>query len=375
MAARIDLIGAASRRPKAHAVVLQVCALIALLTAGWWLAGNAAANLEARHIASGFGFLDDSAGFAISESLLPYEAGNTYARAFVVGVANTARAALPAVVFASVFGFVAGVAQISRYALVRVLAIAYVDVVRNVPLLVQLLLWYFSLTALLPGSEYPLQLGRYAFLGNGGLVVAVPELDATQAIALVALSLALLWAAWRAPRGRGLAVPAALALVLIAWLLWPQAWQYPTRGAFGVTGGASLSSEWLALVAALTVYAGAYCAEIVRAGLQAVPRAQWEATHALGLTRIQTLVRVIIPQALRVIVPPYTSLVMNTVKNSSLAVAIGYPDIVSVATTSLNQNGQAIECITIIAGVYLLLNLITALLMGVVNARVQLKER
>jgi general L-amino acid transport system permease protein len=146
-------------------------------------------------------------------------------------------------------------------------------------------------------------------------------------------------------------------------------------GTFGVTGGATLSPEWLALVGALTLYAGAYGAEIVRADLQAVPRGQWEAAHALGLTRAQALRRVIVPQALRVIVPPFASLVMNTIKNSSLAVAIGYPDLVSVATTSLNQNGQAIECIAIIASVYLLLNLLIALGMGAVNAAVQLKER
>jgi general L-amino acid transport system permease protein len=183
------------------------------------------------------------------------------------------------------------------------------------------------------------------------------------------------WLAWLAKPWRRITLPVSLVLVVGVWLLWPDSWQRPQPGSFGITGGATLSPEWLALVIALTQYSGVYCAEIVRAGLQAVPRGQWEATHALSLTRGQALRQVIIPQSLRVIVPPYTSLVMNTIKNSSLAVAIGYPDIVSVATTALNQNGQAIECIAIIAAVYLTLNLLTALVMGIVNARVQLRER
>ncbi|HJV61893.1 MAG TPA: ABC transporter permease subunit [Albitalea sp.] len=315
-----------TRVPAWRSIAWLVLALALVLALGSWLVHNAAANLAARHIASGFGFLNDSAGFAISEGVVPYDSGDRYALAFAAGIANTLRAALPAVLLASVLGFAAGIAQISRHALLRLLAVGYVDIVRNVPLLVQVLLWYFALTSLLPDAERPLQWDHLVFLSKGGLTVTLP-------------------------------------------------WQPAEVGAFGVNGGATMSPEWLALVSALTLYAGAYCAEVVRAGLQAVPRAQWEAAHALGLTRGQALRRVIVPQALRVIVPPYTSLVMNTIKNSSLAVAIGYPDIVSVATTSLNQNGQAIECIAIIAGVYLLLNLATAAVMGVVNTRVQLKER
>jgi general L-amino acid transport system permease protein len=301
-----------------------------VVLAAAWLIHNAALNLAAHHIGSGFAFLEDSAGFAISESAVPYQAGDTYARAFVAGVANTLRAAFPAIVLASLIGFALGTAQISRHALVSLLSRAWVDLVRNVPLLVQLLVWYFALTELLPETDSPLRLGSGVFLSKGGLAVPMPGMHG---------------------------------------------WEVPHLGTFGVVGGAVLSPEWLALVAALTQYSGAYCAEIVRAGLQAVPRGQWEASHALSLTRGQTLWRVVVPQGLRVIVPPYTSLVMNTIKNSSLAVAVGYPDIVSIATTSLNQNGQAIECIAIIAAVYLTLNLITAVIMAIVNRRVQLAER
>jgi general L-amino acid transport system permease protein len=316
--------------PDYRSLGLQAAALAAVVLVGAWLVHNAAVNLAARNIAAGFGFLDDSAGFAISEGLVPFEPSHSYARAFAAGVANTLRAALPAVLAATVFGFALGIAQLSRHALVSLLARAFVDLVRNVPLLVQVLLWYYALTELLPSTDAPLAHGGVVFLSKGGL--AFPGFGA-------------------------------------------HGWEVPQLGNFGVTGGATLSPEWLALVAALTQYSGVYCAEIVRAGLQAVPRGQWEASHALSLTRGQALRRVAMPQALRVIVPPYTSLVMNTIKNSSLAVAVGYPDIVSVATTSLNQNGQAIECIAIIAAVYLTLNLLTALAMSVVNRRVQLKER
>ena len=360
---------------------LQASALAVVVLLGAWLVHNAAINLAAQNIASGFGFLRDTAGFAISEGVLPYEPGDSYARAFAAGVANTLRAALPAVILATMLGLVLGIAQTSRQALVRLLSRSFVDLVRNVPLLVQVLLWYFALTELLPGGDAPLHIDEVAFLSKGGFAFAVPELTASQAAIPLALTALLPWLAWRAVRWRAISLPLAITLplallaVIGIWLLWPDAWDRPQVGGFGVSGGATLSPEWLALVIALTQYAGVYCAEIVRAGLQAVPRGQWEATHALSLTRGQALRRVIVPQSLRVIVPPYTSLVMNTIKNSSLAVAIGYPDIVSVATTSLNQNGQAIECIAIIAGVYLLLNLLTALVMSVVNARVQLKER
>jgi general L-amino acid transport system permease protein len=329
---------AAPKHPRARldlrSLALQGAALAAVVALGAWLVHNAALNLAARNIASGFAFLKDTAGFAVSEGLVPYEPGDSYARAFAAGVANTLRAAIPAVVFATVLGFILGIGQISKHALVKLLSRTYVDVVRNIPLLVQVLLWYFALTLLLPDPDTPLALGNVAYLSKGGLAFAMPGIADGRLV-----------------------------------------WDKPMIGAFGVSGGATLTPEWLALVIALTQYSGAYCAEVVRAGLQAVARGQWEAAHALGLTRGQALRRVVIPQSLRVIVPPYTSLVMNTIKNSSLAVAIGYPDIVSVATTALNQTGQAIECITIIAAVYLALNLLTALVMGLVNRRVQLRER
>ena len=298
-----------------RSIGLQALALALVVALGAWLVNNATINLRAQNIASGFGFLGDTAGFAISEGLLPYEPSDSYARAFAAGVANTLRAALPAVVLATVLGFALGIAQTSRHALVRLLSRGFVDLVRNVPLLVQVLLWYFALTELLPGTDTPLRLSDVAFLSKGGLNIAMPELTASQAIVPLALTILVPWLAWLASPWRRITLPVALLVVVGVWLLWPDSWQHPEVGNFGVSGGATLTPEWLALVIALTQYSGAYCAEIVRAGLQAVPRGQWEATHALGLTRPQALRRVIVPQSLRVIVPPYTSLVMNTIKN------------------------------------------------------------
>ncbi len=362
------------------ALGLQFVALAAVLALLAWLVHNAASNLAARNIASGFGFLKDSAGFAISEGVVPYETGDSYLRALLVGMANTLRVAISAVLLASLLGFTAGIAQISRNAMVRTMARTYVDVVRNVPLLLQVLMWYILVTEGLPAGDRPFLFGDVAFLSKGGLAVAVPELSGALALVLVAMTIALPVLAWRSTSrrrtgARVLGMAATLVACAAVWVVIPSEWERPTQGSFGVSGGATLSPEWLALVCALTLYAGAYCAEIVRSGIQSVHKGQWEACHALGLTRPQTLMRVIVPQSLRVIVPPYTSLIMNTTKNSSLAVAIGYPDIVSISTTTMSQNGQAIECVAVIAAVYLVLNLCTALLMGFVNSRAQLKER
>lgn len=365
------------RRIKPVAIALQALVLAAVLALLAWLVHNTSVNLRERGVASGFGFVHDAAGFAISEGLYPYEIGDNFLHAFAAGIVNTLRAAIPAAIFASLLGFALGIAQVSRHVLISRLARTYVDVVRNIPLLVQLLLWYIMLTASLPGSETPLQWEGIISLSKGGLHVAMPD-AASGWWALLAggVAAAVVIGAWRRLLGPSLGRWGAGLLVAAAvWWLAPIGWDRPAVGMFGVTGGASLSTEWLALVCGLSLFSAAYCAEIVRAGLQAVPRGQWEASHALGLTRNQTLRQVVVPQGLRVMLPPYTSLLMNTLKNSSLGVAIGYPELVSVASTSLNQTGQAIECIAVIASVYLCLNMITALAMSLINSRVQIKER
>ncbi len=363
------------RRRGAGMIAVQVLVLAAAAGAFIWLAHNAAVNLAARHIASGFGFLGDTAGFSISEGWVPYTSRSSYAVAFAAGIANTLRAALPAVVLASLIGLVLGIGQISRHPLVRLITRGVVDLIRNIPLLVQLLVWYVAMLELLPRAADALNLGNILLLSNGGLAFAKPLMTAPEAGVLIVSMLVLFAAALLARGHRTVALAAAAVVSVALWLYIPDHWDVPVVGLFGINGGGTVSVEWASLVGALTLYSGVYCAEIVRSGLLAVHRGQWEAAHALSLTRGQTLRRIVIPQSLRVIVPPYTSLVMNTLKNSSLAVAVGYPDIVSIGTTSLNQTGQAIECIAIIAAVYLSLNILTAAVMGTVNRRVQLQER
>ena len=317
------------RRSGARALGTQAILLLVVLGCGAWLVHNVQVNLQRQGLAAGYDFLGTAAGFDISEGPVPFDGTDTYLRAFLAGAMNTLRAALPALALASFVGFASGIAAISRHPLVRAASIAYVDAVRNVPLLVQLLLWYFLLTTVLPAADEPLQWGS-VYLSNAGLTL-----------------------------------PA----------LTEEGWVAPERTVFGVSGGAALTSEWLTLVLGLVFYAGAYMSELVRAGLQSVQSGQWEAAQALSLSRWQTLRRVIVPQSLRVIVPPYVNLAANTTKNSSLAIAVGYPDVVSVATTSMNQTGRAIECISLIAAVYLTINLIASLLLNLYNRRVAIRER
>lgn len=316
-------------RADARSLVMQLILLLTVLGLGAWLVHNVQVNLKQQGLTAGYDFLGQPAGFDISESFVHYEGTDSSARAFFAGAMNTLRAALPALALATLVGFVSGIAAIGRHPLVRAASSFYVDIVRNVPLLVQLLMWYFLLTDLLPPADNPAQWGA-VYLSNAGLTLPAFTTDG---------------------------------------------WELPQRTAFGITGGIALSAEWLTLVLGLVFYAGAYMSELVRAGLQSVQQGQWEASKALSLTHWQTLRKVVIPQSLRVIVPPYINLAANTIKNSSLAIAIGYPDIVSVATTSLNQTGRAIECITLIAAVYLSFNVAASLMLNIYNRRVAIRER
>jgi general L-amino acid transport system permease protein len=316
-----------------RALLLQAALLAVLLAGGWALWRNTRENLAARGIRSGFAFLSEPAGFDIGEGVVDYGPRDSYARAFAAGVANTLRAALAGIAIATVLGLAIGAGRLSRNALVRAICTGYVEALRNVPLLIQLFAWYLVITELLPDPGEPLALGPHVYLSKGGLQLPLPS-------------------------------PAP------AWHL-----EHPEIGPFGVTGGLSLTPEFLALVAGLSTYTAASIAEIVRGGVLAVPRGQSEAAAALGLTRRKILRRVLLPQAARIIVPPLTSQYLNLTKNSSLAVAIGYPDVVSIANTAINQNGQALECILLIMAVYLTVNLVTAGMMAWYGRRVALVER
>jgi len=354
------------------ALVLVVLALIA------GLAQNVAANLAARQIKSGFGFLSDPAGFNIGELLFEYSARDSYLRAFAVGMANTLRVSLAGIALASVLGVVVGLMRLSHHALVAWLGSAWVEVFRNTPLLIQLLTIYLLATELLPDSSASISIDAIALLSKQGLQIAVPAEGTTAlgvAVVVGVLTGGTAFAAARRwlPVGAGLiGAGAALAGALLAWLAFGaiDGWSRPELDGFLISGGASLTPEFLALWLGLSLFTSASIAELVRAGALAVPVGQWNAALALGLTRRKAVAGVIFPQALRLAIPPLASQYMNLIKNSSLAVVIGYPDLVSIGNTSINQNGQALEVIVIIMAVYLSLNLVVAVAMGAVNARV-----
>ncbi len=306
-------------------VVFQGIALGGAVLLGWYLVANTLDNLAARNIASGFAFLRREAGFEIGESaLLAYSAADSYLRALVVGLSNTFKVALTGVVLATALGAVVGISRLSGNILLKSLAGAYVEFIRNVPLLVQLFFWYAVIAEALPAPREALQPLPGVFLSS-----------------------------------RGFFFP------------WPGS--VPVLEGFNFTGGGHLSPEFATLLIGLVTYTGAFIAEIVRAGILSVERGQVNAARALGLTEGVTLRRVVLPQALRVIVPPLTSQYLNLTKNSSLAVAIGYPDLVAIAGTTINQTGQAIEGIALIMAVYLTISLTISSLMNWYNARVALK--
>jgi len=378
-------------RPKIRAVCYQLVLLAAVLWLGFEFALNAKANLDAQKIASGFGFLDNTAGFGINQSLIPYNESDTYARVFFVGLLNTLLVAAIGIVLATILGFFVGIARLSRNWLVARLAGGYVELIRNLPLLFQILFWYLAVLGTLPGPRQSISLFGEIFLNNRGIIVPAPVAGegAGTVIAIFALSviatIALrLWAKRRQIHtGRqfplfwsGLALVAGPPLVALVAMGFPIGFERPELRGFNFVGGVRLLPEFVALLFALTTYTAAFIAEVVRAGVLAVPRGQTVAAFALGLRRGLTLRLIVVPQALRVIVPPLTNQYLNLTKNSSLAVAVGYPDLFAVfAGTTLHQTGQAIEIIAITMAVYLAISLFTSALMNWYNAHIQVAER
>jgi general L-amino acid transport system permease protein len=378
-------------RPQIRAVFYQLVLLAALLWLGFEFALNAKANLDAQKIASGFGFLDNTAGFGINQSLIPYNESDTYARVFFVGLLNTLLVAAIGIVLATILGFFVGLARLSRNWLVARLAGGYVELIRNLPLLFQLLFWYLAVLGTLPGPRQSISLFGAIFLNNRGIIAPAPvagegtgAVIAVFALSVIATIVLRVWARRRQMRtGRqfpllwtGLALVVAPPLVALVAMGFPIRFDSPELRGFNFVGGVRLLPEFIALLVALTTYTAAYIAEVVRAGVLAVPRGQTEAAFALGLRRGLALRLIVVPQALRVIVPPLTNQYLNLTKNSSLAVAVGYPDLFAVfAGTALHQTGQAIEIIAITMAVYLAISLITSALMNWYNARIQVAER
>jgi general L-amino acid transport system permease protein len=370
-------------------LVYQALALGLIVLMAWFLAHNTMENMRIRGIQSGFDFLGQPAGFDIGESITAFDSSQSYLKALLTGLGNTLRVAILGIIMTTILGTLLGVGRFSRNALVRGLCSAYVEFFRNVPILLQLLMWYLAMTEFLPDTLEPLHVGPF-FLSKGGLNFPAPVWAPGFAWALLGLvaglALAWLYRRWAhrqfeaTGRVRSMFwVPVAMVL-LVAVLGWlaggaPSDFNAPFKGEFAVEGGSSLTPEFMSLLLGLTVYTAAFVAEVVRAGIQSVARGQSEAAAALGLSKGQEMRLVMLPQALRVIIPPMTNQFLNLTKNSSLAVAIGYPDVVSIANTAINQTGRAVECISIVMLIYLATSLSTSALMGWYNKRAAIQER
>jgi general L-amino acid transport system permease protein len=377
--------------PAVRAWLYQFVAIIAVVAVVGYLIHNTIINLANRGITSGFGFLERSAGFGIVQHLIDYTEGDTYARVFMVGLTNTLLVSALCIVFASLLGFAVGLARLSDNWLLRKLSAIYIETFRNIPPLLQIFFWYFAVLRNLPGPRQALNAFDLAFVSNRGLYIPWPQYTPGTLPFLVALALSIIasLALFRFNRKHQLKTgqlrrtwPAAAGLIvllpLIAHTLFGAGvhWDVPELRGFNFRGGFVMIPELAALTVALSIYTSSFIAEVIRAGIQSVPHGQSEAARSLGLPNPVTLRQVIIPQAMRVIIPPLTSQYLNVVKNSSLAAAIGYPDMVSLfAGTVLNQTGQAIETIAITMAVYLIISLTISLLMNLYNRKIALVER
>src|SRR5262245_31801421 len=377
--------------PKVRGIAYQavLCLIIAFLA--WGAITNAVDNLARAKIASGFGFWDNTAGFDISQTLIEYSTTCTYGRAFWVGLLNTLLIAGIGIVLATILGFLIGIGRLSKNWLVAKLASGYVEIIRNLPLLLQLLFWYNAVLKALPGIRESIAIPGGGFLNNRGLFLPQPVFLPAARFALIALIAGVIaaigyriWATRRQTQtGQQapmlwvtLGLVIALPLAVLALSGFPVQFNYPEAGRFNIRGGIEILPEFMALLFGLVIYTAAFIAEVVRAGILAVAKGQTEAAYSLGLRPGPALRLVVVPQAMRVIIPPLTSQYLNLTKNSSLAVAIGYPDLVQVLTgTVLNQTGQACEVVDIPMRVYLVISLSTSALMNIYNRRMALVER
>ncbi|SPJ32652.1 amino acid ABC transporter permease [Kushneria phyllosphaerae] len=380
------------RDPAVRALFFQVMLLAMVLGAIGFLIHNTMTNLDARGIRTGFEFLDHRAGFPVSQTLIDYSSNtSTYGRTFLVGLANTLLVSALGIVAATIIGFLVGLARLSPNWLLARLAGVYVEIFRNIPLLLQILFWYFAVLRTLPSPRQSLSLLDSFYLNVRGLIMPAPEAQAgfmATPLALAAavvgvIALAIIARRRQAATGQQWPVLPLSLLLLIGlplatfWMTGaPLEWSTPELSGFNFRGGMQVLPELVALWLALSIYTAAFIAEIVRSGIQSVPHGQTEAARSLSLPGRLTMRRIVIPQAMRVMVPQVTSQYLNLIKNSSLATAIGYPDLVAVfAGTTLNQTGQAIEVMTMTMLVYLSISLIVSALMNLYNARMSLKER
>jgi len=353
--------------------------------------GNLTANMARQNIRTGFGFLDNIASFDIGFTLIPYDRSSTFAEALLVGFLNTMLVSVIGIIIATLLGFTVGIARLSSNWIIARLATIYVETLRNIPLLLQMFFWYFGVLSLLPRVKQSIELPLYSIVNKRGMVVPAPQFSGNFYLVLLALLVAIIaavfiskWASRRQDQ-TGVRPPSfwinlgmIIGLPAIVWIVFGVDLEFivPVLRGFNYKGGIHIPPEFMAVLWALILYTATFIAEIVRAGILAVPRGQTEAAQSLGLKEGDLLRKVIVPQAMRVIVPPLTSQYLNLTKNSSLAVAVGYPDLVSVFMgTTLNQTGQAVEVVAITMIIYLSLSLLTSAFMNWFNARIALSER
>lgn len=378
-------------RPGVRSAVIQFLLLALIALAAWYIFRTTRQNIASQRLVTGFDFLWVESGFSISQTLIPFSEANTYARAFLVGLLNTLFVSAIGVVLATVLGFLVGIGRLSHNWIISRLCGGYVEVIRNLPLLFQILFWYLAVLTSLPVPRQSISLFGDIFINNRGIMIPKPVFGEGFGIVLALAAAGIVLSAVLSALARRHRIrtgadwktwPAALLFILVLPL---SAFFYlgvvveidhPVLRGFNFNGGVRIIPEFLALLIALSTYTAGFIAEIVRAGILAVPRGQTEAASALGLRRRSVLRLVVVPQALRVIVPPLTSQYLNLTKNSSLAVSIGYPDLVSVfAGTTLNNTGQAIEILGITMLVYLVISLVISFAMNLYNRRIALKER
>ena len=376
--------------PKVRSIFYQ-CLVVALLVSGvWWIVHNTIVNLTNLHIASGFTFLKGRAGFDISDTAIAYTSDSTYGRAIIVGLINTLIVAFVGIITATIIGFIVGIGRLSQNWLIQKICTVYVEVFRNIPPLLVIFFWYSGVLAVLPPPRDSINLPFGSFLNQRGFYFPRAIWGDGSWLILVGLfaGIAMAWFVARKAHQRQMATGqqfpvfwTSLALIvglpLLAYALsgFPLTFDFPKQSTFNLTGGFAVKPEFLSLYLALSFYTAAFIAEIVRAGIRGVARGQSEASEALGLRSGQLLRLVVVPQAMRIVIPPLASQYLNLTKNSSLAIAIGYPDLTATTGTVLNQTGQAVECVVIMMVIYLAISLLTSLLMNWFNAKMALVER
>ncbi len=377
--------------PKIRGAIYQVLLVVSIVLLGWEIVTNAIINLERQNIASGFGFLKNTAGFGITQSLIEYSEEASYGRAFWVGLLNTILVAVLGIIVATILGFIVGIARLSSNWVISRIAYVYIEIIRNIPLLLQIFFWYFAVLRAVPNPRNSVEFAGSVFLNNRGLFMPRPIYETGASAIAIAFLIGIVgsfivrrWAHKRQMEtGQQFpvfwtSVGLILGLPILTFFAMgmPIGLDFPELKGFNFRGGMAVIPEFVGLLLALAIYTAAYIAEVVRAGILAVSHGQTEASYSLGLRPGPTLRLVIIPQAMRVIIPPLTNQYLNLTKNSSLAVAIAYPDLVSVfAGTVLNQTGQAVEVLAITMLVYLALSLLTSMFMNWYNARMALVER